>query len=311
MFLFQTNIEIFLNPIDYILVKMRFRGIYLLILLFLLSITFSFACIPNWQRDDTSCRINNTHIIGYLDTNNCNSTNYPYNNGWEDYCNYCSENLQPVYGNCLNGTQTNSWIDFNYYSCCVITNQPTDCNILIPPYNETSIEVCYWQNLSQDMGNLSCQTQPNVGINDKEYCIAHIPLIYSNETFKCIALIRNGYTNEIIQTTPEYKETSQTFFNLNPEGDSRQFFAPANNIVNFYYTGKNLVPDTDYILSIECSSENRNLKSEMRFQIAYENVSFVFFRTKWLMGNAPYIIGGIILLILLLGVGWLIYKGVF
>lgn len=276
-----------------------------------LSIAFSLACVPNWQRNDTPCSINNTHIIQFIDVNNCNSTNYPYNNGWEDYCNYCSEDLQPIYGDCINGTQSNSWIDTNYYGCCIITNQPTDCDILISPYNETTTQNCFWQTLAQDMGNLSCQTQPNIGINDKEYCIAHIPLNYSNETFKCIAIITNGYTNEILQTTPEYRETSQTFFNLRPDADTRQFFSPANNIVNFYYTGKNLNPDNEYILTIECSSSNRILKSQMNFQLAYEDVSFVFFRTKWLMSNSPYIIGGVIMLIILLGIGWAIYKGVF
>lgn len=278
--------------------------------MFFIYISFSNACTPNWVRNDTSCRINDTLIIGYYDTNNCNSTNYPYNNGQEDYCNYCSEDLQPIYGDCINGTQSNFWLDLNYYGCCIVTGNPSDCDILIPPFNETTTQNCYWYNLSQDLGNLSCQIQPNIGIKNKEYCIAHIPLQYANETFKCIGVIRNGYTDEILQTTPEYRETSQTFINLNPEGDTRQFFTPANNIVNFYYTGKNLHPDNDYILTIECSSSERVLKSEMRFQIAYEDVSFVFFRTKWLMANAGYIIAGMFVLIILFAIIIMLIRGV-
>jgi hypothetical protein len=172
------------------------------------------------------------------------------------------------------------------------------------PYNATS------SNLTIEMGNLSCQIEPNIGINDKEYCIAHIPLSYLNETFKCLAIITKGETCEVIQTTPEYKEVPQTFFNLYPNADTRQFFQPANSIVNFYYTGKNLKPDTDYILAIECSSQARSLRSEMAFQIAYEDVSFVFFRTKWLMGNVTYIIAGILVLVFIILTIGLIWKGV-
>jgi len=289
---------------------MKKNTVFLWGLLFLVLLGVSYACIPNWHQNTLSCRTNNTYIISYTDANNCNSTNYPYDYGWEDYCNYCSEDLQETRANCIGNTQAVSWTDLNFYSCCDVTGLSSDCDILSYPYNAIENQSCYWENLSSDMGNLSCQTHPNVGIKDKEYCIAHIPLQYSNETFKCIAIITNGYTDEIIQTTPEYKETSQTFINLNPEADTRQFFSPANSIVNFYYTGKNLHPDNEYILTIECSSAERTLRSQMNFQITYEDVSFVFFRTKWLMDNAPYIIGGVILLIILLLIGWALYHGV-
>ena len=71
----------------------------------------------------------------------------------------------------------------------------------------------------------------------------------------------------------------------------REYFVPANSIVNFYYTGKNLNPENEYLLNVECSSLQRTLKSQLNFQMAYEDVSFVFFRTRWAMANAPYIIG--------------------
>jgi len=283
----------------------------LYILMFVLTVSFAFACNPYWVSDPISCRTNDTYIKTYTDLNNCSSTNYPYDYGTEASCNYCSDSIQQSFGACVNGTQAISWIDPNYYSCCLITNLSSDCGFIYSPFNETTTQPCFWDNLSMELGQLSCQTQPNIGIRDKEYCIAHIPLNYSNETFRCIAIIKNGYTNEVIQTTPEYRETSQTFFNLYPDADTRQWFTPANNIVNFYYTGKNLNPDNDYILTIECSSSQRTLTSQMQFQIAYEDVSFVFFRTKWLMANAPYIIGGIILLFILIVVIWLILKGMF
>jgi len=287
------------------------RKVFWLSLLFLLVLTsFSFACIPNWIRNDTSCYVNDTKQIWYYDTNDCNSTNYPYNYGDIVSCDYCYPNLDQIFGDCINGTQEISWVDYDYYSCCAVTGLESDCYIDEDPFNTTTTQTCYWNNLTTELGNLSCQIQPNMGIKDKEYCIAHIPLEYSNESFKCIAIIRNGYTNEIIQTTPEYRETSQTFINLNPEADTREYFSPANTIVNFYYTGKNLNPDNDYILSILCSSEERSLTSEMRFSMGYEDVSFVFFRVKWLMANAPYVIAGIIVAFILILIGIWIIKGV-
>ena len=184
------------------------------------------------------------------------------------------------------------WLGVVFIFLYIITFVPAKGECV--PYNVTAT------NLTIEMGNLSCQIQPNIGIRDKEYCIAHIPFQYLNESFKCLAIITRGQTCEVIQTTPEYKEVPQTFFNLYPNADTRQFFEPANSIVNFYYTGKNLNPDNDYVLTIECSSQERTLRSQMAFQIAYEDVSFVFFRTQWLMANAPYIIGGIILFIFLM-----------
>jgi hypothetical protein len=285
---------------------MKVRVLYFLVFAFIFAIPFSLGCNPYWVPNDVNCQPDDTYILTYYDFNNCTTNNPPALNGSVDSCNYCSQNLQSIDSACVGNETNTTWVDLNYYSCCDITGLASDCEILTEPYNSTETHTCFYSNLTEELGQLECQIQPNMGINDKEYCIAHIPLNYTNETFKCIALIRNGNTNEIIQTTPQYKEMSQTFITFFPESDTRQWFTPANNIVNFYYTGKNLNPDTYYILAIECSSTERTLKSEMVLSRAYEDMSFVFFRTRWLMSNTGYLIA-LFLLSFFLIVGLIIW----
>lgn len=289
---------------------MRWKWGVFLILSLVFGVSFAWACNPYWVQDPVNCLVNDSYIVSYHDMNSCNSTNVPIMNGTSAYCNFCNEDLQSTETNCIDFFQNISWVDNNFASCCSVTNIASDCDIFLTPYNETTTQNCYWSNITEELGSLDCQIQPNMGINEKEYCIAHIPHNYSNESFKCIAMIKNGLTDEIIQTTPQYKEMSQTFISFFPESDTRQWFTPANNIVNFYYTGKNLHPDNKYVLSIICSSQERTLTSQMPFDMAYEDMSFVFFRTRWIMSNFGYIITGFLILLIILILLFLWWKGV-
>lgn len=278
------------------------KGILLFSLLFVMLYVAS-ACNETWIANYGMCGYSDTRLLAYFDNESCGTyVLLPANDGTQQPCNYCSESLIPQYSNCTMGFWNVTYTDANYYTCCSLTNLASDCDIYFPPYNTTQEESCFVGNLAQELGNLSCQSQPNIGsfTNTKVYCIAHIPLNYSNESFKCIASIVDTATNEIIQTTPDYVPNAQPLINIFPNQDTRLFFSPANSIVNFYYTGKNLLPDMYYKLQIECVSATTDLKSEMVLQRSYEDLQFVFFRTKWLMANAPYIIGGGILLFILL-----------
>jgi hypothetical protein len=232
----------------------------------------------------------------------------PANNGTNQYCNYCSENLIQILGECqITNNQTVDYTDNNYLTCCAVTNLSTDCSILTYPYNETTSQFCYFY--SSDMGAIQCQNEPNFNVREKEYCLAHIPLNYSGETFKCISHVYDLLTNEILQTNPEYKEKPSTVFNiLGADAETREYFSPAGSIVNFYYTGKNLLPEHDYVLTIECSSTQRTLTSKMPFQMAYEDYEFVFFRTRWLMANASYIIGALVMILIIMFILFLIWR---
>lgn len=268
-------------------------------------------CNEDWVEDIPICLINDTYLSTYTDQNACGTyDDLPAQNGTYQSCNYCLEELDQTLGTCQsNSTQTVDWTDNNYFTCCAVTGLVSDCSILYYPYNETTTQSCLFFN--NTMGNITCQNEPNFNIREKEYCIAHLPNQYLNESYKCLSYVIDLSSGEIMQTNPEYRERTTTLLDLGQDPETREYFAPANALVNFYYTGKNLLPERDYVLSIECSSMQRNLKSSMSFQIAYENYEFVFFRTKWLMANAPYIIGGILLLFLILALLIWIFRGVF
>jgi hypothetical protein len=146
--------------------------------------------------------------------------------------------------------------------------------------------------------NISCQREPNFNINEKEYCLAEIPINYSNQSFKCISYVE--LNNETLQTNPEYKERSQTFLSfLGSEQELREYFEPANLVVNFYYTRKNLYPNNKYHVGITCNSPTASLNGEQSVVIDYENLDFLFARTEWAKRNVHYIVAFIILMIII------------
>lgn len=268
-----------------------------------------YCCIEDWQPNPIYCQTNDTYLLTYYDTNACGTVDdLPVNNGTYQYCNYCSEDLSMMLGTCqANSTQTVDWIDNNYFTCCYVTGLPSDCSIFTYPFNETTYQSCVFA--ENQLGNITCQNEPNFNIREKEYCLAWIPNQYLNESFKCISYVVELSSLEILQTNPEYRERAGTFLDLTRQDpETREYFTPANSIVNFYYTGKNLNPENDYMLTIECSSLQRTLKSQKLFQMAYEDYQFVFFRTRWLMANAGYIIGGLFLLFIIIFVLWWFFK---
>lgn len=276
--------------------------------------TFNFTtvvgCHPNWVEDPYTCQTDDTYFSTYTDTNACNSTeNLPPTNGTYQYCNYCSEDLLQILGQCEeDGTQTVDYVDFNAITCCAVTDLISDCSIEYYPYNETTSQACLYFN--NTMGDITCQNIPNINPREKEYCLAHIPNQYLNETFKCISSITSQETGEILQTNPEYRERSNSWFDFREDPETREYFAPANALVNFYYTDKNLQPEENYVLTIDCSSQQRTLSSSMLLEMRYEDYEFVFFRTKWLMENAGYVIAGIFMAFFILFVLLWIFKGV-
>lgn len=268
------------------------------------------CCHEDWVQDSPTCLINDTFLITYTDANACGTYNgVPVNNGTEDYCNYCSEDLVQTLGNCLsNSTQSVSYTDNNYYTCCDVTGLDNDCSILnLYPYNETTSQFC--QFFSNDMGVPQCSAEFDFSINEKEYCVVYIPYEYVNESFKCIDHIEDS-AGKIVQSNPEYRERTDALIDLRQDPETRQYFTPANSIVNFYITKKNLIPDEDYYLHIECSSPQRLLQSVHTFQVGYQNLDEVFFRTQWLMANSGYLFAGILVIFILLLVIVFFWKNI-
>lgn len=178
-----------------------------------------------------------------------------------------------------------------------------------------SIKYLYWCMLfmliiqlvqAQEL-NLTCQDRPNFELQEKEYCMSEIPSNYSGESFKCISFMT--YDGEVIQTNPEYKERSSALVSIiGGDEESRESFIPANLIVNFYYTSKNLFPDYNYTLNLVCHSQNHRLTGNKTIIMDYANLDFVFARTEWAKRNVGYISAGILVLIFMITLLVIIWK---
>jgi hypothetical protein len=220
----------------------------------------------------------------------------PIDNGTWVFCNYCSENLFYVDSDCGNDLYINrTWYDGNFSTCCQVTNLTSDCSILYSPYNETQRIFCGQGEITLQ----NCTINPKFNIREKEYCLAVIPSNYSDEEFKCISYIE--YQGEVIQTNPQYKKTSGSFIGTAVAEETRNSFDSHNGLVNFYFTKKNLYPAYDYTLGLKCSSPQRVLTATTPLYIDYDDVEFVFSRTQWFIRNWHYVIAGIILFILIVG----------
>lgn len=269
-----------------------------------------YLCTENWAEDSYSCLQNDTYLRTYTDSNICGTNNtLPVDNGTIQYCNYCSEDFEQTLGDCsILGNQTVDYIDNNYYSCCAVTGLANDCSVdVLYPYNDTTIQECLY--LNNELGDISCQREPNFNINEKEYCLAYIPDEYLNESFKCISDVFVLGTDEIVQTNPEYRGMKSSLLDFGTTPEMREFFTPANKLVNFYFTGKNLNPETDYVLEIQCSSQQRTLKSRMFLARDYENLDFVGYRMKWLKDNLHLVFFFLLFLIIIMTLFyWIILR---
>lgn len=259
------------------------------------------CCNSNWQVNYTQCTIGDNHTLNYYDTNNCFfPNNLPPDNGTVSYCNYCSEDLYPTYGECFdNSTQTINWLDLNQPTCCDVTNLPTDCSIYTYPYNDTTYQAC--NSTSADIGTPNCRKVPLIGNRVREDCVVEIPTQYMNEGYKCFSLVKDKSSGQIVQVNPDQNRTY-------PVLESREYFTPLYNVVSFYYTAENLQPEKDYIVRMECSSPNRIIYSEYTINREYEDVSWVFYRIEWLKANASYIIGGVLVIIFISTIGFFILR---
>jgi hypothetical protein len=136
---------------------------------------------------------------------------------------------------------------------------------------------------------------PSIGNRVREDCVVEIPAQYQNEPYKCFSIVKEKTSGQIVQVNPDQNRTY-------PVLESREYFTPLYNTVNFYYTGENLQPEKEYVVRMECSSLNRIIYSEYTINRQYEDVSWVYYRTIWLKDNLSYIIGGIILVVVILAV---------
>jgi len=261
-----------------------------------------YNCTENWIATYGSCQINDSRLKTYYDNNSCGTTNdLPVDNGTSVYCNYCSENLIQTIGECQpNSTQNITYTDTNQSTCCNITGLATDCSINTHPYNTTT-----YQNCTYLTTNFTCYYDPEPYLKKKMNVICEMP---DNKTYCCLVnLYKNN--NELLSTHPEYKDASQNLLNLKTEEETRICFTPQQRLLNAYYTPKSIRTDTTFVMEILCTTaEGDEIKAQHFITPTYERADWVTHRLIWMRENAVYLIIGLFILLIIVGILAHYYK---
>jgi len=250
------------------------------------------CCESNWVASNTSCTIGDNQTLIYTDTNNCLfPSSPPPDNGTISYCNYCSESLIPVFGDCMDDSQQSvNYFDTNQATCCDVTNLPTDCNIFTYPFNETTYQAC--NSTSANIGSPNCRKIPQIGNNVREDCVVEIPVQYKSKPYKCFSIVKDNETGQIVQVNPDVNRSR-------PVVESREYFTPMYGTLQFYYTGENLNPEKAYIVRAECSSPDSIIYSEYQIERQYQDLSWIGYRIIWLRANANYVVAGSLIVLII------------
>lgn len=261
------------------------------------------CCLENWTVNYGDCLIDDSLLVTYIDNGLCNTTNnLPVDNGTYIACNYCFENITESVTECIDGWQTTTYTDENFIWCCYITNLESDCSILYPPYDEGIRANCtepdtglYCQeNLTNDF---PCQYDDYPILHEKMNVVCEI-----NDTkdYRCVVNILQN--NTLLSTNPEYREASDSLFNLKGQGDTREFFTPENRLLNSFYTQKNLRTDTPFTLEVICTSNDTTIKSQYCIIPKYIKPDWIANIGAWAARNMVFIIAIALLLALFIGI---------
>lgn len=225
-------------------------------------------CIENWVAQLGSCLTNDTQFKTYNDNNTCGTNDtLPADNGTYVFCDYCYEDLQQTLGECNStNNQTVDYTDDNYGSCCSVTGLVTDCSIDYYPYNETTYQSCDFYQIDFD-----CTYDSTPVLNNKINVICEMP---DNQTYCCLVNIYQD-TN-LLATTPEYKDATNSFLAIRSEEETRECFTPNQRLLNAYYTKKELRPNTDYLMEVICTTTNgTTIKSQALINPEYHEYDWL------------------------------------
>jgi len=243
------------------------------------------------------CQTNDSQRILYNSTNETCALSYETT----ETCNYCSPNLFQNTTECsFEGEQTITYIDFNETTCCLMTGLVDDCPTYYYPYNQSYVQECdYYKK------EINCTADNTPVLNDKINLVCTMP---DEQEYCCVVNTYQG--NNLLATTPEYKEATQSIISLTSQQETRTCFAPNQNLLNAYYTKKELRPETEYRIEVLCTSTEGDI---IRYQTpiipSYHEEDWLIHRVSW-FGQKPstYIITFLVLLAISLFIIWIIKK---
>jgi hypothetical protein len=241
------------------------------------------------------CQTTNNQLVQYTSSN---ETCIPSYNTTEN-CNYCNADIIENITECFNGTQTITYTDANYFSCCYATGLMEDCFIQQYPYNTTTT-----QNCEEYTKEFTCTLDTKPILNTKININCVLP---SNEEYCCVINTLQG--NNLLATSPEYKKPS----NLNPFGgdtEERNCFLTTNKLLNAYYTTKELRPSTEYDIQVLCTSANTSTSTKYETPISpvYHTPDWLPYRLQQIGQNPVLTITTIIVIILLILIGIVLWR---
>ena len=217
------------------------------------------------------------------------------------FCDYCSQDLNQVLGECqINNTQSVSYYDANFFSCCDVTGWASDCFILDYPYNETTSQACSF--LTQDF---VCVIPALAELRSEMAFTCLLP----SDDFTCVV---NVYEDgRLLQVNPQAKDYATGLFTLKGERiEDKEYFSPNNNVVNAYFTDDNLLTDKAFMVETSCSDGSQVIKSQYMVEPFYNTLGGVNNRLVWAKDNAIYMmIAGLIVVLVALFIGYLVRSG--
>ena len=196
-------------------------------------------------------------------------------------CDYCSQDLNQVLGDCsYNNTQEVTYYDSNYFSCCDVTGLVSDCFIEVYPYNASTFQACSF--LTQDF---SCDFPDLAELSDKMNFNCLLP---DNDDYKCVVNVFED--GRLLQVNPEFTPDSSSLINIGKsKSEPKEFFSPQNKLLNVYFTSKNLMTESEFMVEVVCSGDYNIYESQYLVEPFYNSAGASVNRVNWARENIGYL----------------------
>lgn len=148
--------------------------------------------------------------------------------------------------------------------------------------------------------DLNCSTLPSdidIQMDSEPYLsstmsfLAVLPDAYKTDSVRCWSYVRSMNGN-YQQTNPQKQEYSKTFFSTAKKQESREYFTAQNGVVNAYFTNKNLVSYTEFVIGMRCVSTTSGdtIIVESCFTPYYDDMRRVSARSVWAVRNMDMLV---------------------
>jgi hypothetical protein len=280
---------------NYTFIKANATDIVSLVNNTILDLSFDYTCIcpENWVAyfiNLTVCYVNDTFyaIKIYNDTNECGTTTYlPIDNGTTENfsCNYCSEDIVEFETQCVDDEFTRYWIDFNYDTCCNVTQLPSDCHI---------------DNSSYVNQTISCSSDMFCWFNSEPFIKGRLPFTrrdyvdyYCRVNLSSYSCISEVYRDDILlQTNPDFEAVKE--FGVIETFES---FTP---LLRAWYRKGTLLPEGSFDVKTKCTDGNEVLEYTFSVEPKFKEPEFVAGGGGvYLKRNWNYVFGGLFVLLLI------------